>query len=349
MPTIMPDDLRELTVNIFTALDVPESDARELAAHLIGSNLAGHDSHGVLRIPQYVRRLKAGQFRPGAEITIERETAITAVVRGHHNFGQVTARKATDLAIAKAQAANIGMVTATDCAHVGRVGAYPEMIAAAGLLGMAAVNNSGGGQSMAPYGGIEARTSPNPFSMAVPTGRPAQPFLVDMTASVVAIGKLRVKQNLDAPLPDGWAIKADGSPAQTADDFFGPPKGAVLPMGGNVAHKGFALALMVEALAGALSGAGCSGPNAKEFGDNAIWLLAVNIPAFTPVEEFQRDFAALVDYVKTPPYAPGFTEILVPGEPEHRTATERGRDGIPIDDETWRQIQEVANEVGVAT
>ena len=107
MPTIMPDALRELTVTIFTALDVPENDAREVAAHLISSNLAGHDSHGVLLIPLYVQRLKAGQFRPGTAITIERETSITAVVRGHHNFGQVTARKATDLAIAKAQAADM--------------------------------------------------------------------------------------------------------------------------------------------------------------------------------------------------------------------------------------------------
>ena len=346
MPTIAPDALTDLTTNIFTALHVPEADAREVAQHLVGANLAGHDSHGVIRVPSYVRRVKEGMIQPGAEITIERETANTAAVIGHHNFGQVTARRVTELAIAKAKAADVAIVTAYECTHVGRVGAYPELIAAAGLLGMAAVNNSGGGRMTAAYGGVEARTSPNPISMAVPTGRRDLPFLVDMTASVVPEGKLLMKRNQRSPLPDGWATRADGTPARTAEDFFGPPRGAILPLGGIVAHKGFALSLMVEALAGALSGAGCSNPHGGDFRDNALWVMAVNIDAFTPLEEFERSVGGLMDYVKSPPYAPGFAEILVPGEPEHRSALMRRREGIPLDDETWQQLTDVAKELG---
>ena len=346
MPTITPAELQQLTTRIFTAMDAPEADAEEVAKHLVASNLAGHDSHGVIRIPRYAQQIRDGMILPGREITVERETVNTAVVNGHHDFGQVTARKVAELALAKARQANIGMITAYECNHVGRLGAYPEIIAAAGYLGMAVVNNNGGGRLMSAFGGVEPRTSPNPISMAVPTGRPDRPFLVDMTASVVAEGKLLLKRNRGEPVPDGWATTATGKPAHTADEFYGPPRGAILPTGGSVAHKGFALALMVEVLGGALSRAQCSNPEAPLTSGNGLWMMAVNIEAFTPMDEFQQKVGGLTDYVKSPPYAPGFDEILVPGEPEYRSALQR-MDGIFLDDETWRQIQDVADGVGV--
>ncbi len=346
MPTIPATDLTALAARIFLAHGASEAEANDVADHLVGANLAGHDSHGVIRIPVYVSMIEQGVIRPQAEITVERETANSAVLDGGRTFGQVTARRATEIAIEKARAATIGMVTAHECNHVGRVGAYTEQIAAAGLLGMAVVNNHGGGRLMAAYGGIEPRTSPNPISMAFPTGRPDQPFLVDMTASVVAGGKIMVKRNEGAPLPDGWAIRADGAPAATPEEYYGPPRGAILPMGANVAHKGFALALMVDVLGGALSGAACSNPDA-EVGGNGLWVMAVDIEAFRPLADFQAETGRLLDYVKTPPYADGFDEILIPGEPEHRSAQRRRRDGIPVDDETWRQLNEVAAKAGV--
>ena len=345
MHEIAPQKLEDLATRIFVALGAPEPDARDVGRHLVGANLAGHDSHGVIRVPTYVQRYRAGRINAGAEPTTDHESATTAVLNANRNFGQVSARRATDLALAKAQEHDLGMVTVYNCNHVGRVGAYAEQIAAAGMMGMAVVNNDGGGRLMAAYGGIAPRTSPNPIAFAVPTGT-ERPFVVDMTASVVAGGKISVQRNKGEPLPPGWAITADGSPAVDPEDYYGPPQGAILPMGAPVAHKGFALALMVDLLGGGLSKAQISNPAEPEAG-NGFWVMATRIEAFTARDEFERKVNTLLDYVSTPPYAPGFDEILTPGLPEQRSR-ERRAAAIPLDDETWRQVDEVAQNLGVA-
>ena len=346
MHDIAPQDLEDLTSRILVSLGSPEADARDVAQHLVGANLAGHDSHGVIRLPLYAQMVRDGVVNPGAEPTTDRESATTAVLNANRNFGQVSARRATDLAIAKAQEHDLGMVTLYNCNHVGRVGAYVEQIAAAGMLGMAVVNNHGGGRLMSAFGGLEPRTSPNPIAFAVPTGGD-RPFVVDMTASVVAEGKIKVQLNKGETLPEGWAIKPDGSPVVDPKDFYGPPRGAILPMGTPVAHKGFALGLMVDILGGALSESETSNPDAQG-GGNGLWVTATRIEAFTTREELERKVNMLLDYVSTPPYAPGFDEILTPGLPEQRSR-ERRADAIPLDDETWRQIDEIAQELSVAS
>lgn len=219
------------------------------------------------------------------------------------------------------------------------------MAAEHGMIGMAMVNNHGGGLCMAPWGGIERRLSPNPISVAVPTGE-GDPIVLDMTSSVCAEGKLRVMRNRGQALPEGWIIDAQGRPATDPAAFYGPPQGALLPLGGTVGYKGFGLCMVMDILAGALSGAGCSG-SSDAFGLQGLFATVIDIASFTKPEEFQERVSGLIRYVKSPPTAPGVEEILVPGEPEFRERRRRLRDGIPVDDETWRQMVRAAETVGL--
>ncbi|MBI1927254.1 Ldh family oxidoreductase, partial [Candidatus Poribacteria bacterium] len=166
-------------------------------------------------------------------------------------------------------------------------------------------------------------------------------------SSVVAQGKIRVAINRGEPIPLGWLINGKGEPTTDPRDLNGPPPGALLPLGGSAGHKGFGLGLMIDVLAGALSGAGCSGSGNTRI-SNAVLMVAIDIASFTPLEDFYRRVDELVSYVKASPLAPGFDEILVPGEIELRQEERRLREGIPLDDETWRQIQETAAAVGIS-
>jgi len=344
MPVLQAHVLQGIARDIFVAAGVPPEEARIVADALVASNLAGHDSHGVIRVPQYLQLLRDGLIQPGQPTEIVRETPTTAVIDGHWNFGQVAARRATEIALAKAEAQGLGAVALHHANHVGRVGDYVLMAAERGFLGLAAVNNHGAAPHVAPFGGTAGRLSTNPIAFAAPTSS-GPPFVLDMTTSIVAEGKIRVLRNQGKPIPEGWVLDGHGQPTTDPHAFYGPPKGALLPFGGKLGHKGFGLSLMVELLAGALSGAGCSRPGVTRLG-NALFLLALKVESFLPLAEFERHLEALRTHVKDTPTQPGFDEILVPGEPEARTEARRRAEGIPLDDETWRQVLEAARSVG---
>jgi uncharacterized oxidoreductase len=172
-------------------------------------------------------------------------------------------------------------------------------------------------------------------------------MVLDITSSVVAQGKIRVAVNREENIPLGWLINHKGEPTTDPRDLNGPPPGALLPLGGSAGHKGFALALMIDVLGGALSGSGCSGSGNTQI-CNGVLMIAIDIAQFTPIEDFYHRVDELVNYVKSSPLAPGFSEIFVPGEIELRQEKQRLQEGIPIDDETWRQIQEMAVAVGIS-
>lgn len=344
MPLLDPGRLRAYVARIFEAAGVPAADAEVVAAHLVEANLQGHDSHGVIRAERYVRDIEGGIIRPGAEVHIDHESETTAVLDGGWNFGQVVARRTMAVAIEKARQYGTGIAVAHRCGHAGRVGAYGEQAAAEGMVGIAMVNNHGGGRVMSAPGGIERRLSPNPIVVVLPTG---PPFVLDMTTSVVAEGKLRVARNRGESVPEGWIVDAAGQPSTDPEAFYGTPQGSILPLGGESAHKGFGLALVVEALAGALSPAGTSRPGAPSVG-NGLFCMALDVSRFRPRDEFAATFAALIDYVKSPPFAAGVEGITVPGEPERRHQRERELTGIPLDDATWQQIVDAGQSVGVA-
>ena len=345
MPIFSADQLKELSSGIFESVGVPANEAQIVAESLVNSNLAGHDSHGVIRVPQYVAMIKRGGISPGASIEIVQETPNTAVLNGNWGFGQVMARKAMEIAIEKASTNLVAAVSMSQSNHIGRLGEYPVMAAQRDMIGMVMVNNHGAAQLMSPWGGIERRLSPSPISIGLPTGTD-DPVLLDISMAVMAEGKVRVKRNRGEKLPEGCVIDAEGNSTTDPGDLYGPPPGAILPFGGIAGHKGYGLGFIVDVLAGALSGAGCSRAGASRFG-NAVFINVVNIESLVPVGEFKRHVDGLIDYVKSSRKMPGVNEILFPGEMEARERKKRLRDGIFIEDETWAQIAKTAEDLGV--
>jgi hydroxycarboxylate dehydrogenase B len=343
MPRFQAATLEAAGSRIFAGAGVPEHEAQIVARSLVQSNLLGHDSHGVIRIQQYVNNVRSGLTRADAVIRTVQEAPAMAVLDGGWGFGQVVARHAAELAIAKARQHTVGVVTAYHCNHVGRLGEYVEIAAQAGMLALATVNNHGQGRLLAPFGAKAGRLSPNPIAFGAP--RPGDvPFIMDLTPSVVPEGKVRVKRNRGEPLPPGWVQDAEGRPTTDANALYAG--GSLLPLGGPVGHKGFALALMVEILSGALGGAGVSRPN-PERGGNGLFYVAINPESFLPREQFLSEMQVLADHVKSSPPIDGVAEVFLPGEPEFRTRAGRLRDGIDVEPETVRQIIETGREVGV--
>ncbi|MDE0396188.1 MAG: Ldh family oxidoreductase [Candidatus Poribacteria bacterium] len=345
MPNFTQERLEKITTHIFQAGGVPRDEAAIIAELLVASNLAGHDSHGVIRIPQYIGLIASGLIQPGAPMEIERESPSHALINGNWGFGHVVAQKAMALAIEKAKSSTISAISVYNCNHIGRIGSYPMMAAEAGMVGITMVNAGGTALYVTPFGGRDGRLATNPIAIATPT-REGQPILLDITSSVVAQGKIRVALNRGDSVPLGWLINSEGEPTSNPQDLMASPPGALLPLGGIVGHKGYALALMIDILGGALSGAGCSGSGNTRL-QNGILMIVLDIANFTPLDDFYDHVDGLVAHVKASPTAPGFEEILTPGEIEARQTELRLRDGIPIDDETWRQIQGTAAEVGI--
>ena len=344
LPVFTFETLRDLTARAFVGLGCPAHEAAMVAESLVGSNLVGHDSHGIIRLEQYAKMVAAGDIVPGGQVTVVRETPCTALLDGGWNFGAVVGRRAIESAIAKARQYGTGTVAVRHSNHLGRLGEYTLMAAEQGLMAFGTVNNHGRGNLVAPYGGSAPRLSTNPLSWACP-GR-ERPILVDITTSVVAEGKVRLKKNAGQPVPDGWIIDNQGRPSNDPEDLYTDPRGAILPFGGIVAHKGYALGVMVDVLSGALSGAGCSYSSTCRLG-NAMFFTVIDIEKFVTRDEFLEQVAILERHLRSSPTAPGFDEILLPGEPELRTQERRLRDGIPVDDETWRQFADTARGLGV--
>ena len=249
------------------------------------------------------------------------------------------------LAIDKARQTAVGTVVVRGSQHVGRVGEYPTMAAEAEMVGMAFVNSYGRTGSVAPWGGAERRLSPNPIAFAMPSGGD-WPVMVDITTSVFPEGKIRVTRYAGKQLPDGVIIDSEGNPTTDPAAFYGPPEGALLPLGGIVGHKGFALSLVAELLAGALSGAGCTGKEKEDKG-NGVFFQAINIAALLPYEEFIQTVQEQIAWVKSARPKPGVEEVLYPGEPEYRTAQQRGAEGIPVEESIWQEMLETADSLGI--
>ncbi|MBI4584405.1 MAG: Ldh family oxidoreductase [Planctomycetes bacterium] len=335
-----------MTAAIFTAAGATAQEAAIVSKHLVEANLAGHDSHGVLRIPQYLEAIRSGNIKIGAQPEVISETATTAVVDGRRGFGQVAATEAMRLAIRKARASGIAAVTVRNSNHTGRLASYTLMGAGEGLISIIMVNAGGGGQSMAPFGGISRRLATNPISIAVPSGN-CHPLVLDIATSVAPEGKIRAHYLQGKSLPPGWIIDAQGRPSNDPKDFYHPPGGALLPLGGGAGYKGFGLGFMIDILAGALSGAGCCRFEASEPRDGFL-ILALEIERFTPRKTFHQHVSQLVEYVKSCPPAPGFEEVYVPGEWEFNQERRRRIEGIFVDEPTWQAIAKIAAEHGVS-
>jgi hydroxycarboxylate dehydrogenase B len=342
MPTFFGPELKEVARNIFRAAGAADRDAEIVGDALTEANLAGHDSHGVLRIPEYVRWMEEKLVNTSARMHIALETDSFASIDGNWGFGQVMGREAMEVAIAKAAHVGVATVSGRNCCHLGRIGDYPAMATARGMVAIMFVNTHGGGKLVAPYGGIERRLSANPIAIGIPR-KSGPPIIVDISTSAIAEGKIRNMLHSGNPVPAGNIIDSEGRATTDARDFYGPPPGALLPFGG---HKGFALGLVTDILAGAVSGAGCSRPEANRVG-NSFLVTVVDVDRVRGEDAFSCDVEGLIEYVKTSKLAPGFDQIMVPGEPEDNERQRRLTKGISLSSQVWEEIAATGRRYGI--
>jgi hydroxycarboxylate dehydrogenase B len=352
--TVAAAALRDFVTAIFSKAGCDAKEAAGIASHLIAANLAGHDSHGILRVPRYVESIRNGQITLGQTVTVVSESPTHAVLDGNHGFGQLIGEQAVDIGIAKAKKAGMAVVALRSSGHLGRIGDWGERAAEAGLVSIHFVNVENA-ELVAPFGGTGRRFSTNPVCIAIPpmAGRPM--LLLDMATSVVAEGKVQVASNGGKPVPDDALIGADGKRTGDPSVIYGPlvPNGLRDHMAGTGAirafgeHKGSGLAFMCEMLGGLLTGGGTSGPmhpGRLTNGMLSIYLDPVHFGAGDLVQQ-AMDY---VDYVKSSPTAEGVEEVLVPGEPEARNRAYREQHGVTLALDTWVNLCNVGATLGIA-
>ena len=218
MPVFSPASLSETTASIFAAAGMRADEACVVAELLVEANLVGHDSHGVIRIPQYLGQVEAGDIVPDAAVEIVHEAPTLAVLDAHWGFGQVAMSRGVDMALEKARATGMAAISVRQANHVGRLGSYVERIAEGTAIALMFVNGAPVCR-MAPWGGREARHGTNPIAMAFPS-RSGPPVVLDMTTSAVAEGKVRVQRNRGAEVPDGWLLDAEGQPTNNPNTLY---------------------------------------------------------------------------------------------------------------------------------
>jgi uncharacterized oxidoreductase len=342
MPTLGSASLEKLGREIFEAIGVPSSGAAWMAELLIRANLRGHDSHGVIRIPQYIATWRKGEADPKAEPQVVQEGPATALVDGKLAFGQIVAKLGMDLAMEKAADVGVSAIGVFNSNHIGRLADYTELALEHDMLALMTVNAGGAGQRMAPWGGRAPRISTNPIAFACPAED--APISFDIATTVVAEGKVRVKRNRQEQIPLGWILDGNGEATSDPGALYGDPPGTILPAGG---HKGYCLALMIEVLSGILVRGGYATPSPGPI-RNGIFMVVVDIARFVSPSTFREEVRDLIRYLTSCPTVPGTDRILTPGEPEMITEAARRQSGIFVEDQTWQQIEGIAREFEVA-
>tara|TARA_B100001750_G_scaffold173314_1_gene141528 strand:- start:2613 stop:3668 length:1056 start_codon:yes stop_codon:yes gene_type:complete len=343
MPVFSPEFLHKAAVHIYRAKGTPEEEAEVVAAHQVKANLVGHDSHGVIHIPEYCERIDKGHIVPGAPFVVEQETPTTAVINGNWGFGFVVTEKATKMVIEKAKTSGVAAITIHLQSHIGRLGDYTTMISQEGMIGMITADSGAGPKAVAPFGGRARRLGTNPICMAIPSDLEGQ-VLLDMATSAVAAGKINLARNRQEDVPPGWIIDKEGNPTTDPNDYS--KGGAILPVGADQGHKGYGLSFMVEIFSGLLTGLGFGiDPQARH--NDGVFLVAYDVEKFRPLADFKKDVKDFAEFVKTSPPSAGFSEVLYPGEIEFKTEQKRRAEGIFIEDETWKQITELMAELNV--
>ena len=336
--------LHAMTRQLFEAAGTPSHIADVIAETLVGANVAGHDSHGVLRIPSYLDLIEKGGLDPAAEPIIVRETETTVIFDGNNGSGLYTARKAGQLAIKKAKENELCRVSLRNNHHIGRLGQWAEIAAHAGCIGWISTGGGGGnrgggvrGGGTLPFGGAVGKLGTNPIAVGVPTGDDT-PFVLDYATTMIAGGKTAFAESKDADLPEGCIVDKDGNPSVNVGD---------LSDGGNMLgfglHKGYALSLFTCLLGG------LSGNFDTENGTmGGAFMQVIDVNAFLPLEEYQVGVRSFLDGIKATPPAAGFDEVLVPGDYEQNSRRERLEMGVEVWPKTTGRIQEWADKLEVA-
>src|SRR5579864_6102436 len=344
MPIVKADRLTRVSAALLRAAGASEEEANAVSVGCVNANLAGHDSHGIIAVPTYIDRIKAGHIVPGAKWTIVQESPTTTVIDGHWGFGFHVNAKAMALTIEKAKTANVAACTVFRQSHVGRLGAYPLMAARAGMIGLATADSGRSPKVVAPFGGREARLGTNPISIAVPSDLDG-PFCLDMATSAVAAGKIALATARNEKIPMGWIVGGDGK--LTTDPTQFRKGGALLPLGGTEGYKGSGLAAVVEVLCGLLTGLGFGVEPTGRHNDGCF-MAVFNVAAFRPLKDFRKEVAEFACYLKSTPPSEGSHGVFYPGEIEYLREQERRKIGIEIEDATWDKLRLLAAEYKIA-
>jgi uncharacterized oxidoreductase len=344
MPTVQADRLTQIGAALLRAAGASQEEADTVAVGCVNANLAGHDSHGIIAIPTYIDRIKAGHIVPGAKFEIVQESPTTTVIDGHWGFGFHVNAKAMQLTIDKAKKTNVAACTVFRQSHVGRLAAYPLMAIKEGMIGLATADSGRSPKAVAPFGGREARLGTNPISIAVPSDLGA-PFYLDMATSAVAAGKVILAVARGEEVPLGWVVGKDGK--QTTDPTQLRKGGALLPLGGTEGYKGSGLAAMVEILCGLLTGLGFGVEPTGRHNDGCF-MAVFNVAAFRPLADFKKEVAEFARYLKATPPSEGSSGVFYPGEVEYIREQQRRKSGIDVEDVTWEKLRALAGEYGLA-
>lgn len=344
---IAPEKLERFVAEIFVGAGVPREEAARVAHSLVESNLRGHDSHGVVRVWDYVKQLDRGDLKAGVELKILNETDAALATDAQLGFGMVQCDRLIERLVPKAHKQGIACGTMLNSGHVGRLGEWGEVIAAKGLAGFVTCNDNGVLQCVAPPGGTAPRISTNPLSIGVPTEN--GPAVLDISTSTVANGKVKVALVAGEQCPEGWLQDAEGNPTTDPAVRFSDPRGTILPMGGAAGYKGFGLGLFLDLLVGGLSGGYCPPCPADAPGTNNVLLVMWNPATFGGEAHFQAEVNKLIGYVRETPRKAGVEAIRLPGDRSASVREERNAEGVPLDEGTWDRLVRTAEELGVET
>jgi LDH2 family malate/lactate/ureidoglycolate dehydrogenase len=333
---IIPAERLERWVEkIFSAEGLTEEDARTVARVLVFANLRGIDTHGVLRVPSYVRFIRAGDLNPRPAMKTRNETAACVVLEADRAAGPVAMQKAMELAIDKARQAGAGVCLVRATTHTGALGYYTHMAAE---RGMAAIAFSSSNANMAYHGARAAGVSTAPLALAVPAEQGA--IALDMASSIMSMGKLRQAKRTGTPLEEGQALDKNGNPTTEAEEAA-----ILLPLGGA---KGSGLSLLIECMTSLVTANPLlaealerTALGARHRQNGAV--IALDLARFVDPAEFRRQAGRLARAIKALPPQPGM-EILLPGERGARAAEERRRDGIPVPDAALEELRHLMEE-----
>src|SRR5215467_6313022 len=352
MVTIQVNNLIAFVADVFAHAESSPEEAKRIATYLTTANLTGHDSHGVIRVPVYIRWKEMGSVVLNQTPEVVVDTPSLAVVDGKFAYGQTVVPFAVRTGIDKCKKAGLAAVALRNAGHIGRVGDWAEMAAAEGLVSVHFVN-AAGSLLVAPFGGVEKRLSTAPYCVGIPR-KDRDPIVLDFATSIVAEGKCLVASRGGKKLPKGALIDSDGTLSEDPTVLYGPhtpdgPRdhtrgtGAIRAFGG---HKGSGLAFICELLGGALTGTGATAPD-RRFA-NGMLAFYIDPKVVDPKNFFDGEIARYTDFIRATKPVSGVDAVLIPGDPERKMRAERTRNGIPLPDDTWAAIVNTAREVGVS-
>ncbi|HTO95814.1 MAG TPA: malate/lactate/ureidoglycolate dehydrogenase [Myxococcales bacterium] len=335
--------LHRWMVDFWRSAGSQEREAALAADHLVGANLAGHDSHGVGMAPRYLQSLLEGDLRLNQEVEIAADAGGILTVDGRRGLGQSVAFQAMEIAIERARQKGVCVMGLRNAHHIGRVGHWAEQAVAAGFVSIHFTNAVSAPPMVAPYGGAQARFLTNPFTVGIPR-KGGDPILLDFATSAIAQGKVRVAYNRKEKVTHGFLIDAQGRPTDDPSVLFLPeegPRGALVSF---AAHKGYALAMVCELLAAALTGGPTTRPGYLTM-KHAIWnnMLAIvfDPEKLGPGGAFEEEARSFIDWVRSAALSGATEGILMPGDPERRSRIARA-DAVPIDERTLAELDQAS-------